>query len=197
MGANWLDWATDRFGWAKEQLESLVHRAGSFLKAPQEDRNEAVQQVYLDLAKHFGDSAPSFATVTALENYVWATALNATRKLLRARRSRREVSLSDPEARQSSEPVSNPSGDPAFSGDRNAVLEELTEEQKAGLLNLLPPAGNPPTLRDVMRLRLQGMTEEAIADVLGSSTPTVSRRLKDAKRYVVLGISDIVRRHEL
>lgn len=170
----------NRLGWPEDVVRRAVYAACNDMFI--HDKDDIVQQVSAIITERLrSPDPPRFETEVQLQNYTFTIAHNL-RKAFWEQRQKQVQLFADIAA-----------GRPPRSTDEESRLElirKLSDGQREAILNLLPE--DKRRLRDVVRLRLQGLNYAEIGKLLGMSQPTVGRRLGAALEYVKLGISDVV-----
>jgi RNA polymerase sigma factor (sigma-70 family) len=163
----------------QERIYSTVYH----MTANHEDANDLAQEAFI---KAF-QALKSFKGGSSFYTWVYRIAVNKTINFLKQRRHRLQMSLDDLDL--------NAEHDPdlvALISDRTPrreiALNELQEKLNAAMLKLSEPHRLVVTLHDV-----QGLSHEAIADIMDCNIGTVRSRLFYARQQLQAYLSDYLK----
>lgn len=179
MSDDWLGELGRRFGWTVEDFGRVVRSACRGLART--DVDDVRQEAAKALGSAFKAGIPAgLRTKEDVDRYVFTAARRARGKFLKKRAGEgSRLTHTDPSG------LIGGARKPGYDSDppaHEAVLGDLTEDQRERILALLPDDWR--RLRDYMRLRLRGMAGRDIARELGTSPATVSRRLADCEEFL-------------
>jgi RNA polymerase sigma factor (sigma-70 family) len=181
MSDDWLGELGIRFPhWTVDDFERVVMLACTGLAAT--DADDIRQDVATSIGRAFRSGIPpGITTAENLDKYIFTAARKRVGQFrLRQAKERTRLAFLDPSglAGETTKPVYDDR--PRDSG---AAAIDLTDEQRENVLALLPEGEG--RLRDLVRLRLEGLTGQEIARRLGVSDATVSRGLAKCRKYLV------------
>lgn len=176
MTQDWLQ----RFQWTLGDVRQIVAMACSGLS--QTDIDDLFQQTCANFTEVLnGANPPQIESEAGQRSYIYTIARNLKNAFLIRKRIDAEA-VAKIAAGLAIRTVDDETPE--------ELLRKLSDGQREAIMALLPD--DKRQLREVMRLRFQGLSRVKISKLLGLSPATMTRRLDDSLHYLKPRVSEIV-----